>query len=122
MSAGCGNDLPGSAKTRLAGSQVNRPHQILAISPLPLSRAHDQPKDLQRTAGPGRLTRDPLGLAPKAQVRNEQQRAQPSATEQSALPFALPPHDSRTDVGALVEGAAMARFGRIPATRQRGGL
>jgi hypothetical protein len=137
---------------------------------LPLNHADDQPEDLQRTAGPGRLTSDQLGLAPpvactpatqtgpktpltsanaaksdpgalswqlvltrrqaspplaskaltwgwaqlgsnqrplackdchhhspnlrlvrSAQVRSEQERAEPSITEQSALPIALPP-------------------------------
>src|SRR5450755_2558715 len=60
---------------------------------LPLSHAHDQPEDLKRTAGPGRLIRDQLGLAlPLACTRVTQIGPKPSLTSANA---------AKSDAGAL---------------------
>ena len=60
---------------------------------LPLSHADDQPEDLQRIAGPGRLTRDQLGLAlPVAGTQATQIGPKPSLTSANA---------AKSDPGAL---------------------
>jgi hypothetical protein len=58
-----------------------------------VSHAHDQPEDLQRTAGPGRLTEDQLGLAlPVACTQATQIGPEPSLTSANA---------TKSDAGAL---------------------
>ena len=58
-----------------------------------MGHAHDQPEDLQRTAGPGRLTRDQLGLAlPVACTQATQIGPKPSLTSANA---------AKSDPGAL---------------------
>jgi hypothetical protein len=60
---------------------------------LPLSHADDQPEDLMRTAGPGRLTRDQLGLAlPVACTQATQMAPKPPLTSANA---------AKSDAGAL---------------------
>ncbi len=52
---------------------------------LPCSHADDQPEDLQRTAGPGRLTRDQLRLAlPEACTQATQIGPKPQLTSANA--------------------------------------
>ena len=58
-----------------------------------MSHAHDQPKDLRRTAGAGRLTRDQLRLAlPVACTQATQTGPEPSLTWKNA---------AKSDAGAL---------------------
>ena len=58
-----------------------------------MSQANDQPEGLQRTAGPGRLIRDLLGLAlPEACTQATQIGPKPSLTSANA---------AKSDPGAL---------------------
>ena len=58
-----------------------------------MSHAHDQPEDLQRTAGPRRLTKDQLGLAlPVACTQATQIGPKPSLTSANG---------TKSDPGAL---------------------
>jgi hypothetical protein len=100
---GAPNPLGSRASRRATGGSIAyekalsqlRSHQRSHMSPqgLPLNHADDQPEDLQRTAGPGRLTRDQLGLAlPVACTLATQIDPKPSLTSANA---------AKSDTGAL---------------------